>query len=212
MKKFLCIFLAFILLLAMAGCSEPDVRGEVTVEEEEFSFGSTSGNKYKNKFLGLSCKLPSEWEFYTDEQILEANSLAMDALGEEAAEAIKNATIIYDMFATNAETGSNMNLNLEKITAAQKKNLNLKQTIEAQFATIEAAYENMGYSNVQAVYTKVEVDGEKLDGAEITASLYGADFYCTLFCFVKGNYIANVTVCAFDDAEMQTILDYFQFD
>ena len=154
MKKAACLFLAVIMLTGLCGClaenGTDDVRGNVVsgnnsqnAQEPELSLGKTENNTYNNEFLGLSCTLPSDWVFYTDEQILELNNIIGDVLGEEIAQQLKNANVIYDMVASSQTEGSSLNVTLEKLSAVQMINLDIKQALEAQFDTMKSSYQNM---------------------------------------------------------------------
>ena len=220
MKKFLCLFLAVVLLASLCGCFggnvTDDVRGDIASEspiqnenEPEFSLGKATSNTYNNDFLGISCTLPTEWVFYTDEQILELNNIVGTIVDEDIAERLKNANIIYDMYATNQTEGSHMNINLEKLSAVQMISLDLKQTLEAQIDTIKQGYENMGYTDTNVEYQKINVDGKEFDGLKLTAKIQGVDFYADIFTFRKSNYLANVTICSIETDKTDTILSYF---
>ncbi len=216
MKKFLCILMVAVMLLGLVACTtDEDIRGSVSTDptsEESFSLGKTKNNCYENTFLGISCTLPSEWIFYTDEEILELNNIVSDMVDEDVAKALEAANIIYDMYATNPNDYSSVNVNLEKHTATQVAAMNLKTVIEAQFSVIKSSYENMGYTDVNVQYQKITVDGKELDGAVITAKISGLQFNATLFCFKKGRYLSNVTIAAFGADKVDAILDCFTFD
>ncbi len=228
MKKVLCLFLAVIMLVSLCGCfgdnKTDDVRGDITSgnhsqntsqinsqneSEPEFSLGKTTNNRYNNDFLGISCTLPSEWVFYTDEQILELNNIVGDVVDKEVADRLKNANIIYDMFAAYQTEGSNININLEKVNAVQMITLDIKQTLEAQVDTIKSSYQNMGYTDIDVKYQKVKVDGKEFDGLKITAKIQGIDFYGCVFTFKKSNYLANISICSLQTDKTDTILSYF---
>ncbi|MBQ7107039.1 MAG: hypothetical protein IJN93_05950 [Clostridia bacterium] len=222
MKKFLCLFLAVVLLASLCGCfggnGTDDVRGDIASgspsqneneNEPEFSLGKATNNTYNNDFLGISCTLPAEWVFYTDEQILELNNIVGTIVDEDIAERLKNANIIYDMCATYQTEGSNININLEKLSAVQMINLDIKQTLEAQIDTIKQTYENMGYTDTNVEYQKIKVDGKEFDGLKLTAKIQGIDFYADTFTFRKSNYLATVTICSLQTDKTDTILSYF---
>lgn len=214
MKKLFCFCLAIIMLVSLCGCfsSNTDgVRGTISNKdnEPEFSMGKASGSTYNNDFLGLSFALPEGWVFYTDKQILEMNNLSGEYLDESVAEQLKNATIIYDMYANCQEDGSNVNINLEKLNAVQLANLNIQATLEAQIDSIISTYENMGFTDTRVVYQKTTVDGKEFDGLRLTAKIYGADFFGTIFAFKKGNYLANVAVCTMQTDKTASVLDCF---
>lgn len=220
MKKVLCLFLTVIMLVGLCGClggnETEDVRGDIVSgspsqneNEPEFSLGKATNNTYNNDFLGISCTLPAEWVFYTDEQILELNNIVGDVVDEEVADRIKNANIIYDMYATCQTDSSNMNINLEKLNALQIINLDIKQILEAQIDAIKSTYENMGYTDINVGYQKIKVNGKEFDGLKLTAKIQGVDFYGTIFTFRKSNYLANVTLCSLQTDKTDTILSYF---
>lgn len=221
MKKILCLLMSLLMMFSLCSCmnivEKEDMRGNITSESTnkgtlEFLLGKTKNNKYENDFLGISCTLPSEWIFYTDEQILELNNIAVDYLDEEAAELIKNATIIYDMYATNMRDGSNMNINLEKISDAQMQNLDIKQALESQIDTLKSGLENMGYTDINIEYEKVNVDDRLIDGLKITGKISNADYYGYTLTFKKGNYLANISIFSFQKDKLDTILGYYAFE
>ena len=238
MKKIICSLLAILMLVSLCACGSvddsSDIRGEIIggnivpettdpvetdpVEtdppetESSFSFGKSTGNTYQNDFLGLSCTLPEDWTFYSDQQILEMNNLVGEYLDENAAKQLENASIIYDMMALKQEDGSNISVNLEKLTALQLLSLDIKAVLEAQIDIIVSTYENMGYTDVQVVSEKVTVDGEEYDSLCISAKIQGIDFYSTAFAFLKGNYLANITVSSLVEDNTATYLSYLKID
>ncbi len=220
MKKILCLLLAVMMTVSLCGCfgdnANTDVRGEVvsgdagqSESQPEFSLGKAANNTYNNAFLGISCTLPAEWTFYTDEQILELNNITEDYMDDDVAELIENASIIYDMYATNATTGENININLEKLNAVQAIALDIKQALEAQINAITSTYENIGYTDITVNYQKVSVDSKEFDALKITAKIQDTDFYGTVFTFKKGNYLANITICSLLTDNFDTISGYF---
>ncbi len=240
MKKLLSVCLVLIILISCCACGADsnDVRGEIipggqnaaqpTVAPEtteaipetteaapettapQFSFGQTSGNTYVNEFLGLSCTLPAEWIFYTDEEILALNNLVGENLDADVAELVQNANIIYDMYASIPNTGCSININLEKISAMQMLTLDIQQVLQSQISMIESTYSNMGYTNTTARYEKVTVDGKEYDGLYVSATINGVNFYSVTFSFVKGTYMANVGVSSLAEDTTGEILSYLE--
>lgn len=232
MKKFLFLFVSIVMMLNICGCTntfdEKDVRGEIVdensnqntndtenienTEDAEFLLGKTKNNKYENDFLGISCTLPSDWVFYTEEQILALNNIAFDYFDEETSEILKNATIIYDMYATNMRDGSNMNINLEKLNAIQVKNLDIKQVLESQIDRLKTGLQNMGYTDINIEYEIVNVDDRLIDGLKITGKISNTDYYGYALSFKKGNYLANISISSFQKDKFDTILGYYTFE
>ena len=220
MKKFLCLFLTVMILVSFVGCqngSNDDVRGQISGEtlnqntdEPEFELGKSENNIYNNNFLGLSCTLPKEWIFYTDEQMLEINNIVGEIVDDKVAEQLQKANVFYDMFATVPAEGSSINVTMEKLNILQATALNIKATLEAQIGTLKSTYENMGYTDVNISYQKITVDNKEFDSLKIIAKVQGISFYTTMFAFKKSNYMANVSIGSLQADEIQAILSYFK--
>ena len=177
--------------------------------EPEFSLGKVASNTYENDYLGISCTLPAPWVFYSDDEIMALNNIVGDYLEEEIADRIKNTSIIYDMYASVAETGDSININLEKLNAVQVINLDIKKTLESQIDMIKSAYQNIGYTDIQVNYQKVSIDGKEFDALKIIAKIQGIDFYGTCFAFRRGTYLANVSICSLQTDNFDTVSGYF---
>ena len=234
MKKIICMLLSIVIILSLCGCFSgksnvvDDTLGEATTEDltqessaeeqeedlqenqSEFSFGQVENNVYTNEFLGLSCALPSDWEFYSEEKILELNNITKEYIDDDYKEQIENATIIYDMFAqTSKDNIKNINVNLEKLNPVQAALLDIKSALEAQKEAIISTYQNMGYTNVQVTFQKVIVDNKEYDSTKIVAKTQGIDFYAMAFTFKKSDYLVNVTVCSAGKDNTSDIFEYF---
>lgn len=222
MKKLLAVLLTLVLVFSLCGClggNNDDVRGDITSgnqseteketeKEPEFSLGKATNNTYKNDFLGITCTLPSEWVFYNDEQILQLNNIVGDVVDKDVAEQLKNANIIYDMYATY-QNESSININLEKLNAAQIITLDIKKTLEAQIDGIKSTYQNMGYTDINAAYQKITISGKEFDSLKISAKIQGINFYATVFTFRKGSYLANVSLSSLQTDKTNTFAGYF---
>ena len=217
MKKVFCIILSMLMLLSLFGCTgntDPeDIRGEVSgttegkqEEKPEFSLGDTTGSTYTNDFLGISCTLPEGWVFYTAEQIKEQNNITENYLDEEVIEQLKKASIVYDMIAQHMTDGSSINVTMEKLNVVQVVSLNIQKTLEAQIDTIKSTYANIGYTDVQVGYQKLTVDGKEFDSLKIQAKFQGLEFTGVLFAFLKGDYLANVTVCSLSADTVNSVI------
>lgn len=220
MKKLFSILLVVIIVLSFASCGESssDVRGTInsnnnssTQEDtnESFSFGETEGNTWENSFIGLGCKLGDGWTFYTDEQIAELNQTTVDMVDNDTAEFLENATVIYDMFATKDNGIQSINVNLEKVGYISSALADLKKNLEATVPTIKSGLESMGMTNVVCNVTEAKIAGESYAAMDISAKIQDADFYEKLIAIKCGNYVANITIGAFDKADIDTVLTYF---
>ncbi len=237
MKKISIILLTFAMLLAFCACNnETDVRGEIkndtsadsvsdtvsvvdtdvqtnendaTDTEAGLDFGKTEGNVYENAFIGIGCKLDEGWSFYDDEQINVLNNLAADMMPEDAQEMLKEATVVYDMFATAADAMNNINVNLEKVNAVQLIGLDLAKNFELVVPTLKATYENAGYTNFNYEITEIEIEGQTFVAMKASAEISGVNMYQLLFQKKCNGYLANVTITSYFDDATETILDTF---
>ena len=220
MKKLLALVLALVMVCGLCGCfggdNNNDVRGDINSggqneeqSEPEFSLGKSENNTYNNEFLGLSCTLPSEFVSFTDKQILELNNMVGDVIDEDVAKQLESANIIYDMYAVNQAAGDSINVNLEKLSAAQIITLDIKKNLEAQIETIKSSFQNMGYTDIDVAYKKITIDGKEFDSLTIFAKVQGIPYYSTVFTFRKSNYLANVTFGSLQTDKTDTFVGYF---
>ena len=225
MKKLLALALTLIMLFALSACGNEDVRGNITpnpdtnssenkddnTTEESFSLGKTNGGTYTNDYLGLTCTLPSGWEFYSEEQILALNNLTAEAAGDEIAEAINSANVIQDMYAMNSAEGCNITMALEKGTPLQVAAANLEEVTKSQISVLKSSYEGMGYTNVDIAYQKIMIDGKQYDGLRLNVTIQNLNFYGYIFSFKKGSYIASVAFGSLGADKTSEIATYFKF-
>ena len=239
MKKISVVLFALILASTVYGCgSEEDVRGEITstveessteetvateetaevedtteAEEKELELGATEGSVYENAFIGIGYQLPDGWTFYTDEQIMELNNATSEMAGEEYQQLMEEVSIIYDMFATDADGLNNININMEKGNPVQLLALDLAQNYEAAMSTMKSTYENMGYENFEYEIGTIDIDGEEVVSAHITVEINDVSVYQTLFAVKCNGYLANVAVTSyFDDITADILGNLYWID
>lgn len=210
MKKILSFALVAVLLLSLAACNAPnpeDIRG--TQSDKELSLGVVNGLKYENSFIGIGCQLPEGWTFKSEAEILELNNIAQDVMTDDLQEALKSATVVYDMMATSPSQTDNILVNLEKVNNIQLLALDLKKNCETLYPSIEDSLKNFGYQDFTHSVEDVNIGNKSFTALKLQASLYGVKMYQTTF-FIKCNgYLAGVAVTAMSEAQMQSILQSF---
>lgn len=220
MKKLICIALALCLALSFTACFDStnpeDISGDEATQtplltptptpeaEPEFSMGTTSGLTYENKFIGIGCKLKSGWSFYSDTQIKELNNVTKDMAGEEFKQAMENATIVYDMYASSSNQVDSINVNLEKVDPKLLANLDVSKNLENSFSLIKQSLENIGYTNVSYKMGTVSIEDKSFVCMTITSQIQGINFYQKSICIKCNGYLANVTLSSL---ELDTIND-----
>lgn len=235
MKKTMGIMLCMALLLSSVGCSsDEEVRGtieeaattaaeaaensdtdaeaeteEAETEEEAYEFGEVNANVYENKFIGIGCSLSEEWGFYSDEEIMELNNMATDMAGEEFAEAVADAQMLYDMYAVHSDGMSSVNVNLENIGIAKIALVDVAESLENSKSILEDAFSNMGYEDISIESTTVTIDGEEFAALNVGASYSGMNMYELVFSGKAGKYMWTITIGTFGEDSTQEIFDTF---
>ena len=204
MKKLIAVTLAAVLCLSLCACGIVDMP-----PNREFSLGTVEGLKYENKFIGIGCELDTGWSFKTEEEIRELNNFTQDMMDKDLQEALKNATVVYDMMAMGPNQADNIIVNLEKVPNARLMTLDLAKNCETLFPSVESSLKNVGYTNITHSIETVKVGGKDFTAMKLQASLYGASMYQTNF-FVKCNgYLASVAITTMGINNVDNLLSNF---
>lgn len=228
MKKLLALILSVLMLVSFAACdssstTNDDVRGDITStssdtdssssdstssEEIEFSIGDAEGNKYENKFIGIGCELDSSWTFYTDAQIAELNNIVTDSLDEDYAEQVKDANVIYDMYATTAN-GDTININLEKLSGIGSGVIDAETYIDVAMPQLKDSMAQMGVTVDKCEKTTFNFAGATADGIIMNISGSGASAFQKIVCLKRGSYIAVIGVATYNTDTTDDLLAKF---
>lgn len=219
MKRLFAFALAILMVVSLAACGKDnnstvpstDPSSDPSATESNVSLGTTTGQTYYNEFLGLGCTIPDDWTFYTEEQILEMNNLALGLIDSEIAQQIKNATIIYDMTAVNSDSLQNININMEKLNSIALA-YGVENLLSRQIDSVKTVYQNAGYTNINITTTKVTVDGQEFHALKTTAKLQGYSTNAVVFSFIKDNYMANIAITCVKENAVDEILSWFTVD
>ena len=225
MKKIIALLLAALMMFMLVSCGDDtNVRGELggndatnsdaaasesTDSETDLELGSSSNNTYENKFLGIGCKLDSNWTFLSDAEIREANNLTQDLLDDELAEQLENASVIYDMQATKADSSANIVLNIEKIGSLSGALMSEEEYANSTLDGLKSGLESAGLSNIEASVTSVTFAGKEHAAIVVIGEAYGVKVYEKIVCFKKGKYVAAVAFASYNDDTTDEMLSYF---
>lgn len=232
-KKLLVCLLTLTLLLSFAACGQPsDVRGDVTpntttettvetttettteatteaTTQRSFSIGSSTGNTYKNEFIGIQCTLDSNWIFKTDAEIQTINEVTMGLVGEEYKDILANATVIQDMMATHTNGLDSVNVVLEKLNAAALL-LSEEQYLQLAKDSAVNALASMGLTIVSSDITKVQLAGNEHAALVVEANIGGYTIYEYMVVIKCNGYIACVTVATWNENTCLDVLSKFE--
>ena len=225
LKKFLACLLTLALMLSFAACGQTtDIRGEVSSNtnaatqpqettvpptEAEFEIGSSTGNTYKNQFIGIQCTLDANWVFKTDEEIRAQNQATLGLVGDEYKDLLANAAIVYDMVAVHTNQMDTVNVVMEKMSVA-----NLLMT-EEQYLNLSkdsavGGLQSMGFTVDKAEVTKIQFAGAEHAALTLEGSFSGIAFYETMVVVKCNGYIACITVGTWIENYCADIINQFQ--
>lgn len=226
MKKILSLLLAVIMLFAFTACGSTtdneDVRGDITSndsstdsssndassDEVEFSIGDTEGNIYKSNFIGVECVLDDNWTFYSDSQIAELNNITADALGDDYAEKMKAANIVYDMFATDA-SGNNIYVILEKVNALSATFNDVESFVDNSMSAVEDSLTQTGAVVNNIKKAEVTFAGEKTYAICIESTLNGVSLFQKQVFLKRGAYVVLITITSISTDTTDSIISTF---
>lgn len=238
MKRVLALVLSLIMVLSFAACGEePDVRGEQIVngtenanttldtteandddvadttaaaeDEKELALGAIDGLTYENAFIGIGCTLDSSWTFSTEEEIMALNNMGAELIAEEYQEALKNATVIYDMMATKDNMTDTIQVVLEKLNPLQIVALNVADNYNAVSDVLKQTYESAGGSDYKDEISKLTIDSETFDAMNVSVNINGVTIYQTILSIKCGSYLATITFTATEAAAISEIVEGF---
>ncbi len=213
MKKLLALTMALLMVLSLVACggSKEDKKTDTSKDDElSFEFGEVSGTTYENEFIGIGCALPSDWLFYSEDDIIEINNLAIDSLQGDIRDIVEKATVLYDMFAQAPNGQNNVNVVVEKVPQIKLDTLNIKQNFEALLPTFKTTYEQMGCTNVAVSVVNKTVGGKELPVAVLTANAAGQTVKMYQFAVKCKGFLASITITAFS-GDADALLNTFYF-
>lgn len=204
MKRFFAVIIALAMVVSMSACS---LTVTVTEDDKQLVMGTVVDNTYENEFLGIGCKLDSDWTFLTEEEIREYNNMAADMTDEEYREYLDSAQVIYDMMASNANGTDSINLNIEKVSTVNNILFSAEEYLKNSEETTVEALKSMGYEEVNTTYGEVNIDGKAFDTLFYECTYSTITVYMCSICLEVGDYIAAITVSSLTEDGMNATVD-----
>lgn len=174
----------------------------------EFSVGTSANNVYKNEFLGVQCKLGSDWTFKTDAEIQEINKTTLGMVDEDYAEAMKNANTLTDMYAVHSNQTDTINVTFEKLSGQLAK-YSEQEYVDASKTQLPDVLGSAGYENIEINTDIIEFAGEQHPCITISCEFNGYNMYETMAVVKQGDYFANITTCTWNENTSAELLKSF---
>ena len=182
------------------------------------SLGRVQGGKYVNEYMGISCTLDSNWEFYTAEELQELPQNVEELFaGTEAEDLMSNLQSITDMTAENATELTSMNIMYQKMSMQERlafASMSNDDVVEAMVTSqkdmLIATYAQAGI-NVHEMYKKtVTFCGEECDVIYMACDVNGVAYYgIQVFDYKLGDYAVTLTVTSFVEDKTEDLLKLF---
>ena len=179
---------------------------EVTTKEEAatgYPVPVLTSDTWSNEALNLKMTVPSTWTLYTKEDLSsQYNNGATDPVAGET---------FYEAVAQMTSGGNNLSISVQNLSGEAEaiQSLGIKDFTSMLISTLQTNLENSGASNLQL--EAVDIDFPLDDQACLSASyIYeGTAIRQKMILTLKGDYLYNITITAFDDAGVNDILGFF---
>lgn len=144
MKKLLAILMCATLLFSLAACKGGNTGGTADVsdkntqatettepEKKELSRGTISGDVYTNEFSGFTFTKPAEWNYLSDEELMQLIDAGQEVLDFNALqETLSKTASVYDMSVSDAY-GNGVIVCYENTMLTALRKLTVDEYIEA---------------------------------------------------------------------------------
>ncbi|MBE6948190.1 MAG: hypothetical protein E7454_08110 [Ruminococcaceae bacterium] len=205
LKKVVSLVLVILMLASFTACEFTlPMQKPAEPAEKTFETGKITSNSYESEFLGIGCRLESPWVFKTEEEMMETNKESLALVGDDYANAIKNAKIVYEMMATKGN-GDSININLEKVSA----DVSAKTYLSLSMSSVKTALSNIGLKNINAETGTTQFIGREFDCIFINGKINGVMLYEVLVAMRVGDYMANITIGSVVDNNCSQYLSCF---
>ena len=136
MKKIISIILVLAMILVLAACgsskksnSTPNLGS--AGNSGKASRGTIIGDNYSNYFAELNFTKPSDWEYYTDEQIAQTMNVGVDMIKDEYQKLLETTGSLYDMMVMDPGTGTNVSVMFENLAVTGSTGMSADEYLNA---------------------------------------------------------------------------------
>ena len=195
------------MLLALALTLTACAAGQKT-----FQRGSVEGRTYTSEFLGLTCTAPEEFQYMSDQEIAEMNSITLEN-GEDLASAMKqrleDGGQVQDMYLMTEDALHRVGVTVDKVTDG-KTAVDMAAFIENGIAQAEEYYAAIeGMTDVGAAAQTTKFLGGEYDSILTTATYNGFPTQSLQVCIPLEQYICVVTFTSYVEDRTDEMMGFF---
>lgn len=168
--------------------SEEESEEEPKDDSTDLIPGTTVGNVFESEYSGLKFTKPSDWSFYSLDELYKLMDIGADALDLELSEYQKEVaklTLVYDMMAVST-AGDNVQIMYENLVPT----LSTKITEQQYLKNVASGLETMGYTVGQTHSTKLS--GATYYYFEATNTINGKEITQVYYARKTGDYMSGV--------------------
>ena len=193
------LLVAFIFMLVPAQAETPDTTG---------LFGTLSGDRYENTFIGIGCKLEG-WHYSSDEEIEGINQLANEQLSEDLHELYDQMIVL--MAATSADASRNTNIQVINVqqNIALIRQSGLHTIAKASLNEFKASLVSGGFTDVQASVDSMKIGEEEVPCLVGNGKLNGMPIYYRQLWLLRGDFLVYITVISHSTDTTEAILSCY---
>ena len=204
MKKILALFLALIMLLSFAGCSEEEKTENKEIVPER---GTVSEGVYKNSAFGVSFEFGDGWYILSDEEIATAMGVAAEEIYGEGAEITGDN--IYDFYGVKNETNATVSINYEDLgTIGEMTDANYY--LETVMTTLLSSGAKDGV--VDSSITNIKIGEYEVPCLDIVLEYAGTTIYQKVIVKQSGSWMATATLASLSEDEINSLVGMLSFE
>ena len=182
-------------------------KKDAPAKSKTLTMGKNDGSVYENDYFGLAFRLPEGWNFFSDNQLSEANGVPAGISGDELLKAAERPTGVYVMGASNNEKNS-VNLLVSKLPA-EAQGVDENAFLSATLAKTKDAFAQQGVENLNVESAAIDIGGRQIPAGRITYKVQGKSVDQALFCLKKDDCMAVAAIICVDSNDLESILASF---
>ncbi len=209
MKKIFAVVLTVILIFSFCSCEEfkkgfeEGFNAALDKVNSSVKRGVIDGDVYESEFTSLKFTKPSDWVYYTDEQIASMLNLGAEELDQNLfEETVSKMQSVYDMMVVDYTSGTNVIIQYENLTISGSASI----SEENYFHAFEGVINDMeGNEIANSKLGEATLSGEKYLKAEYDLIMAGVQSHQVMYIRKIGGYMAVVIATPCGDVTADNI-------